>query len=72
MIDWMDMMGRITYDEAKRQNWPRPTCRYCHSPTAYDREFRAQGLCQSCYQDEQPPLITVKKELLPCPPTLPK
>ena len=60
------MTGRqITYAEAQRQNWPRPTCLYCQGPTAYDREFRATGACQSCYRDE-PALLTVRKKELLC------
>ena len=55
-----------TYNQAVAANWPRPTCRYCHAPTAYDREYRAQGLCQSCYRDEMPPLILERKVLI-CP-----
>jgi hypothetical protein len=65
--DWVAMMRRITYAEAQRQNWPRPTCRACHSPTRYDREFRAAGLCQACYRDE-PLYIIQKGEMLKCPP----
>jgi len=52
-----------TYEQAKRANWPRPTCVDCHGPTAYDREFKATGRCQACYR-EQPPLLTERKELL--------
>ena len=63
--DWLDLMARITYAEACRQNWPRPTCVSCHVPCAYDREFRAAGLCQSCYPVELPVLMTRVKSLLP-------
>lgn len=51
-----------TYSQSKRANWPRPTCVDCHGPTAYDREFRATGRCQSCYNET--PLIIQKKELI--------
>jgi len=64
-MDWLNVMARITYAEACRQNWPRPTCVSCHAPTRYDREFRALGYCQSCYREE--PLIIQRKESL-CPP----
>jgi hypothetical protein len=51
-----------TYSQAKRANWPRPTCIVCHAPCAYDREFRGATLCQSCYREE--PLFITRKELL--------
>lgn len=60
---------RSTYQQARQQNWPRPTCVVCYVPCAYDREFRAAGLCQSCY-DEEPLFIQHNKELL-CKPPLP-
>lgn len=53
-----------TYQQARAANWPRPTCVVCHAPTAYDREFRGAGLCQSCYNEE--PLFIQKRSPLPC------
>lgn len=55
-------MAHETYAMAVRANWPRPTCRVCHCPCAYDREFRGARLCQSCYLEEI--LYTKPKELL--------
>ncbi len=53
-----------TYQESCAANWPRPTCRACGNPCAYDREFRAARLCQSCYDTES--LYTVTKGDLLC------
>ena len=51
-----------TYEQAKRANWPRPTCVSCFVPTVWCREFKATGQCQTCY-DEQ--FITLhRKDLL--------
>lgn len=61
-MDWLTVMARITYQQACAQNWPRPTCVSCHTPCAYDREFRGAHLCQSCYREEI--VYTMKKELL--------
>jgi hypothetical protein len=52
----------MTYAAACASNWPRPTCRSCQAPCAYDREFRATWCCGACY-DEQP-LIIHRKEML--------
>lgn len=52
-----------TLSEAKRANWPMPTCTDCHCPCAYSREFRATGRCESCYRET--PLIIQRKDT-PC------
>ena len=64
MID--DVVQHETYAQAQASNWPRPTCRICFSPTAYDREYRATRCCQTCYREELAPLTVQPKEILPC------
>ena len=64
MID--DAVQHETYAQAQAANWPRPVCRICHVPTAYDREYRATRCCQVCYRDELAQLTVQPKELLPC------
>lgn len=56
----------MTYSQAKAANWPRNTCIDCQVPCAYDREYKAMKLCQSCAKEGFPNYIIQRKELLPC------
>lgn len=51
-----------TLTQAKVSNDGRPTCTSCHCPTAFNREYRATGLCGACYTDQ--PLIIETRRLL--------
>ena len=53
---------RVSYSEAQAENSRRPTCETCYAPCAFDREYRATHLCQTCYTDT--PMLTQQKELL--------
>lgn len=60
-----------TYQQAGHSNDGRPTCRSCHAPCAYDRDYRGQRLCPSCARDEFPGFTLQHKELLCKPPSPP-
>jgi len=63
MIDWLAIMGRITLEEAKRQNWPAFTCTECFGPTKWNR---GEIVCQSCFRDELMQGITITKQEPSC------
>jgi ribosomal protein S14 len=60
-MDWLAIMARITYDEAQRQNWPRPTCEYCYAPMAF---IPRMYICKACYRDEFQTQFTLKKKVI--------